>query len=167
MNQSSVIPMVLLLLFGVAVGLCGLAVMFVLFYGQRRRRLQSEGSKRNSPSFGTYRQAFLSRPSSWLAIRSRSLQAVQSALGLHNAKPCSFLEGMSDSEKLFIAPPVNGWILVLGAGVPEPGEDIDLCFRFVLDLSRKLGEVQYFSASRILQAHAWVRAERGRVVRAY
>ena len=34
-------------------------------------------------------------------------------------------------------------------------------------MSRKLGEVQFFSASRILLNHAWVRLERGRVVRGY
>ena len=37
----------------------------------------------------------------------------------------------------------------------------------MLVLSRKLGEVQFFSANRVLQHHAWVRAQRGRVVRAY
>jgi hypothetical protein len=37
----------------------------------------------------------------------------------------------------------------------------------VLELSHKLGQVQLFSASRILHHHAWVRADRGRVQRAY
>ena len=68
---------------------------------------------------------------------------------------------------LFIAPPVRGWILVTGSGVPDPSEDVDACFRMLLHLSRKLGQVQFFSASRILNHHAWVRMESGRVVRAY
>ena len=68
---------------------------------------------------------------------------------------------------LFIAPPVRGWILVIGSGVPDPSEDVDACFRMLLHLSRKLGHVQFFSASRILNHHAWVRMESGRVVRAY
>jgi hypothetical protein len=44
---------------------------------------------------------------------------------------------------------------------------VDGCFRFLLGLSRKLGHIQYFSANRILNHHAWVRAEAGRIVRAY
>ena len=70
-------------------------------------------------------------------------------------------------EKLFIAPPVRGWVLVTGSGLPDPSQDVDACFRFVLQVSRKLGQAQFFSASPILQHHAWVRAEGGRVVRAY
>jgi len=93
--------------------------------------------------------------------------AVQSVLGLHNTKPCSFIDGMAGEEKLFIAPPVNGWILVLGAGLLDPSDDVDACFRFLSRISRKLGEVQYFSASRVLNHHAWVRAERGHIIRGY
>jgi hypothetical protein len=37
----------------------------------------------------------------------------------------------------------------------------------VIELSRRLGQVQLFSASRILHHHAWVRADSGRIVRAY
>src|SRR5580765_7560098 len=89
---------------------------------------------------------FLNRPTSWLAIKSRNLVAVQSALGLHHVKPCSLLEGLAGHEKLFIAPPLKGWILVFGSGLPDPADDVDLCFRFIVNLSRKLGAVQFFSA---------------------
>jgi hypothetical protein len=71
------------------------------------------------------------------------------------------------AAELFVAPPVNGWILVVGAALPDPSDDVDAFFRFVTRLSRKLGQVQFFSASRILHYHGWVKAERGRVVRAY
>ena len=110
---------------------------------------------------------FMLWPDSWLAIRSRDLLAVQAALSLHNARPCSWLEGFANADRLFIAPPVKGWILVTGAGLPEPGHDVDACFRFVLDLSRKLGEVQFFNANRAFHNHAWVRAHNGRILRAY
>src|SRR5678815_2501607 len=35
------------------------------------------------------------------------------------------------------------------------------------NLSRKLGDVQFFNSSRVLQEHAWVWACRGKVIRAY
>ena len=107
------------------------------------------------------------RPSSWLAIRRRDIVAVQSALGLRNAAPCSWAEGLVAARKLFIAPPVNGWTLVFGSGLPDPGDDVDAAFRFVRELSRKLGHVQFFQAESLLQHHAWVLAESGRIVRAY
>jgi len=77
------------------------------------------------------------------------------------------MQGLAGEAKLFIAPPVKGWILVFGSGLPEPQDDVDACYRFVVELSRRLGHVQLFSASRILHHHAWVRAESGRIIRAY
>ncbi len=95
--------------------------------------------------------------------------AVQSALALHNSKPCSWAEGLlgDSDQKLFVSPPVSGWILVIGSALPDPNDDVDTCFRFLLDLSRKLGHVQYFSTNGVLNHHAWVQAESGHVVRAY
>jgi len=74
---------------------------------------------------------------------------------------------MAGEEKLFIAPPVKGWILVMGSGLPEPSEDVDVCFRFLLELSRRVGQVQFFHANRVVHSHAWVKADGGRIVRAY
>jgi hypothetical protein len=107
------------------------------------------------------------RPACWLAVRSVNLAAVQAALDLHDPRPCSWVEGFTTRAGLFIAPPVNGWILVAGAGVPDPSDDVDACYRFVRELSRRLGEVHLFCANGILCHHAWVRAEGGRVLRAY
>lgn len=115
------------------------------------------------------RHLALRRPTCWLAIKNRNLLAVQSALALHNPKPCSWAEGLSDEgeQKLFISPPISGWTLVLGSALPDPVDDVDACFRFMLALSRKLGHVQFFHANVILNHHAWVQAEGGRIVRGY
>jgi len=107
------------------------------------------------------------RPGCWLAIRTRNRSAVQAALGLRNPRPCLWSEGLSGERNLFIAPQVNGWTLVFGAGLPDPGDDVDAAFRFLRGLSRKLGHVQFFQADPLLQHHAWVLTESGRVVRAY
>src|SRR5690349_8761743 len=83
------------------------------------------------------------------------------------SRPSSWLEGLAGEEKLFIAPPIKGWIIVLGSGLPEPNHDVDACFCFLLEMSRKLGRIQFFNASRILHHHAWIQAEHGRIIRAY
>jgi hypothetical protein len=169
-NVGNLIPLLLLLLFSLAVTIGAAFVAFIL-------RQQSWRAGKRSATTGEHASTaisqaiasdpFVNRPNSWLAIKTRRVCKVQSALGLHNVKPCSLAKGMSGAEKLFISPPINGWILVTGAGLPDPTDDVDVCFRFVLNLSRKVGEVQFFHSSRVLQDHAWVCANRGSVIRAY
>jgi hypothetical protein len=163
-----IMPVFLLLLFSVALS-TGMVIIVLVC---RRARRQSAGAGPTDLSDqqegATFEKSWLfRRPACWLAVKSRSLVAVQSALGVNNPKPCSWFDGMTGEPKLFIAPPVNGWVLVLGSGLPDPFEDVDACFRFMIELSRKLGHVQLFSANRVLHYHAWVKAERGRIQRGY
>ncbi len=129
-------------------------------HGCWRKRTKSHGPLRFSDGSWLW-------PDSWLAVKTTDNLAVQAALSLHNPRPCSWLEGLTNADQLFIAPPVKGWVLVTGAGLPQPWDDVDGCFRFLLGLSRKLGSVQFFSANQISQHHAWVRVKRGRIQRAY
>jgi hypothetical protein len=169
--MPDMIPVALLVLLGAVLG--GGVVMFALAQRWNRRLLllQPNGAPPSHASEPPSRHAipcpFAQRPVIWLAIRSRNLTAIQSALALDRVAPCSWIEGMSGDHQLFIAPPVNGWVLVAGAGLPDPSEDVDRCFRTLLELSRKLGHVQYFQADRVLHRHAWACLEAGRVVRAY
>jgi len=169
MNVGAVMPALLLLLFGAALVIGAGLVLLVIRMVRLRRHASKPPPELNLDGFffPVLRPSYLRRPSSWLVVKSRNLLAVQSALGLHNPKPCSWTEGFAGEKKLFIAPPVKGWILVIGSGLPDPGDDADACFRFVLELSRKLGHVQFFSASHVLHHHAWVRAEGGRILRAF
>jgi hypothetical protein len=145
-------------LLGLALSIAVVVGMVFLLHS-RRKSIEPDCSLSNA--------GFLLWPGSWLVIKSRDLFMVQLALGLRHPKPCSWLEGLAGEEQLFIAPPVKGWILATGRGLPDPCEDADACFRFILNLSRKVGEVQCFSASRILHHHAWIKAKNGRIVRAY
>jgi hypothetical protein len=170
MNGADVIPFLLLtLITTIGTGI----LIFVLGVrwasrGAGVRLVRSSADERIfSSGPRSLRSVLVQRPGSWLAVRSRDIEAVRSALALSNCRPCSWLEGLGGEQRLFIAPPVNGWILVIGSGLPDPADDVDVCFRFLTGLSRKLGRVQFFSASRILNHHAWARLDDGRVVRAY
>jgi hypothetical protein len=149
----------LALLVSVVAGSVG--VLFLFWW-----RLRAERSE-TIPCSSRLQPCFLVWPCRWLAIKCGRIQAVQSALGVRDAKPCSWLDGLAGEQNLFIAPPVKGWILVAGSSLPDPGADVDECFHFVLALSRELGEVQFFNASRLMQHHAWIKARRNRIVRAY
>ena len=111
----------------------------------------------------------LDLPEQWLAVRSGNIAAVQETLGLSNPRRCSWKKGflMASVERLFISPPVNGWILVVGPALPAPEEDVDFCFHFLSHISQRLGHVQFFSLNRALGHHCWVRAHTGRIERAY
>ena len=42
---------------------------------------------------------------------------------------------------------------------------MDVCFRFLMEISRKLGHVQFFSTIIMLNHHAWAQVEAGRHAR--
>ncbi|HEX5400557.1 MAG TPA: hypothetical protein VFY06_16035 [Verrucomicrobiae bacterium] len=132
----------------------------------RRARAMTELPPRKI-AVPTFESAFASRPPLWMAVRATDSGPVQAALGLNQATPCSWTEGMTGERKYFIGPPVNGWIIVTGSGLPNPSCDVDECFRFLSRISGQLGQVQLFHADRVLHHHAWARAENGRVIRAY
>jgi hypothetical protein len=172
MSNSDLIPVLLLLLFGAAFG-AGVAMFYLVRWIARRESPWTDsvvGAEEVSPERAfvvSPLRAFWRRPTCWLAVRSRNLLAVQSALELDNPKPCSWTEGLSSDRQLFVSPPLQGWILVMGAGLPDPSDDVDVCFRFLTELSRRVGHVQLFKADATLMHHAWARVEAGRVVRAY
>jgi hypothetical protein len=159
-------PVLLMLLFSMALTL-GIGIVILVIRRNQHKVLSPKAIPPLPPAGFPDRGFFFRRPACWLAIKNRSVLAVQSALGLHNPKPCSWIEGLAGEAKLFIAPPISGWTLVLGSGLPEPNDDVDICYRFLLELSRKLGQVQLFCANWVLQHHAWIKVERGRVLRAY
>jgi len=164
MNSPNLIPLLLLALFCVALASGTAIVLFALRMKRQRREVFEHHDFPRSFNLPT---TFLRRPVSWLAVRSRNLGAVQAALGLSNPRPCTWSQGLNTNQKLFIAPPVNGWILITGCGLPDPADDVDASFRFLVGLSNQLGQVQFFNSNPVVGHHAWVRAETGRVVRAY
>jgi hypothetical protein len=156
----------LLLLLGFLLGSISVLLLWVVAW-RRRMRPGRPTTLRPRPVFPLLQLSYAPRPASWLAIRSRNPQAVREALGLDHFTPCPWVEGLTGGHGFFIGAPVNGWIIVTGSGLPDPGNDADDCFYFLTDLSRKLGQVQFFLAERVLQHHAWVRLENGAVTRAY
>lgn len=167
--EHAVIALLLMLVFGVVIGI-GIVAVWLMLHTARTGH-PSQGF------FGTdiyvrdrrSASALLGLPTRWLAIRSGNPYVVQAALGLSKPTPCSWEEGLTAAteHKLFISPPVRGWVLVFGSSLPDPSEDVDRCFKFVLDVTRKLGQVQFFSYNRVVNYHAWVQADQGKILRAY
>lgn len=108
-------------------------------------------------------------PPRWLAIRSTNTPLLRELLRLDPTAVRLWSEALSRFREpsLFLSPPIDGWSLVIGGALPDPAIDVDLCFHFLTRLSREIGEVQLFSADRVLSYHSWIRLREGRVVRAY
>ena len=170
LHGNDVIPVLLFLVLGIVLGMILMCLLQVAHY-LRKDRLATRRLPRHAEFLRERRghPGLFGAPTRWLAVKSSNPQQVQAALGLSNPMPCSWEEGLTAAheQRLFISPPVNGWILVMGSNLPEPGDDVDKSFRFLLELSRKLGHVQFFSVNRAVNHHAWAQLEGGVVLRAY
>src|SRR5437867_1076098 len=114
--------------------------VFFVLRTRRSRRCEANRCTHSSSNIIKPKPLLFDSPSRWLAIRSNHPQSVQSALGLHHAMPCSWEQGLADAQdcKLFLSPAINGWILALGMGLPEPSDDVDEVFHLIIGLSRLL-----------------------------
>lgn len=166
MDSVNAIPLLLLAVHGLALGI-GFVILAWMLALRRRERLQQQNAPAKTQDFFRFQPATPPRPCCWIAIRSVSPEAVKAALGLSHSTPCSWAEGLTGGHEFFISPRLNGWVIVTGMALPNPTDDVDATFLFLTALSKKLGHVQYFYASRLLHHHAWARLDDGCVTRAY
>ena len=165
--------LLMLIPFSLVLGVGVLFILSAIRWARQRREANEHFLHLNfTPSFfvrANFRESLFDQPCRWLAIKGHHPTAVQDALRLSAPMPCSWEEGLIEARehKLFISPPVSGWILVVGSSLPDPTEDVDECYCFLTNLSRKLGHVQFFSANRMVNHHAWALIDQGRVFRAY
>ena len=156
--------------------LVGVFLVFIWMVDRSARRIAKAYSSNPTPRIttwparrGKFRPLFYQQPERWIAVRSLDVEFVQQALGLNNTARCSWQESMArgGERAVFLTPPVMGWVLVIGPGLPDPAEDVDECFHFLVQLSRTVGEIHFFSVHPVLQHHAWARLNGGEVLRAY
>jgi hypothetical protein len=132
----------------------GVAVMvfgWIIYLRRRNRALE-----RRHPSAWDVPDSHITaslRPTTWLAVRSLEPETIRAVL--------------PDKHDFCISQRVNGWVIVTGPGLPEPGDNVDACHLFLTALSRELGHVQFFHMEKFSAHHAWVRMDEGCVTRAY
>ena len=107
--------MTTVLILGPFILVWAIAALFYALGRRRARQLQLDEitfaqsvQKRLAP-------LLMSRPRTWLAIKSRNPEDVARSIGLKDPQPCASGNALSKLEQdhLFVSPPVNGWVIVL------------------------------------------------------
>ncbi len=143
--------LMLLLAHFLALGVAVMVFLWMIFL-QRRNRMAEKTRRSNGEIFLLHAASGI-RPSTWLAVRTLEPAAVRAAL--------------PDKDDFSVSRRVNGWVIVTGPGLPDPGDDVDACHFFLTALSRELGHVQFFHMEKFSAHHAWARMDEGCVTRAY
>lgn len=111
---------------------------------------------------------------SWLAVRSDDPARIAKLLKLEGLQSANWETGIAaayafQEHKVFISPPVTGWVFILCSSFPEfiDPENPDNCTPPFQDLCRSCDPVFFFSTHRVVEYHAWARLDSGQVSRAY
>jgi hypothetical protein len=103
----------------------------------------------------------------WFAVPECRGETLAKAIGMPNVKRVSWSEGMKLIESkggVFITPSIAGWTLAIGE---VPSADEAAWTPLIENLSREFGRTYYFGTHRVVEYHAWARAEKGTIVRAF
>ena len=100
----------------------------------------------------------------WLAVLDRSQAQVAEALGLNGGRNVSGGEAAEAFDEVGLLPPVPGvdgrWTLAVSSDLA------DISATRLASLSALLGtRVQAFASHRVVEAHRWLLADRGRLLR--
>ncbi len=107
----------------------------------------------------------------WIAVRTTNTAALLQALPLHLPHQCTWRQGVAGAyaQTVFVTPAVGEWTLVAGTSLPflDSPAAVKEAEALLLRLSQTFGEAQYFSSHRLIEAHGWMKAVQGKLVRAY
>jgi hypothetical protein len=98
----------------------------------------------------------------WVAARAPSAQALAEALELDDLRASNWSSGLAAAEAypshcVFVTPPIRGWILAVGVGLPDPGDSALLPrWRSLMSaVSQRFGEAWFFGNHRISSYSVW------------
>lgn len=114
------------------------------------------------------------RKNLWIAVPASNSERVAQVLGLADVQPANWRSGFLaayayPSSYVFVTPPVRGWVLAVGSGIPDPGDPALLQnWRSAMAaLSQAFGRAQFFASHRGSSYSAWSRYAGGREERLF
>lgn len=107
----------------------------------------------------------------WAAVRTENTDSLLEILKLERVRLANWVEGMRQAYNgdVFILPPIEGWILISGWGLPNPSsKDGIIESKLLLDkLSEEFREAQLFGNHRVSGSAFWMKSIKGRTIRLY
>ena len=109
----------------------------------------------------------------WFAIPTEDSAGVIRAFGFKNGMPANWATGVrtvySDLGHAFVTPPIDGWTLVVGLGLPSfDTEEMTREFLAFIDtVAASFPDFYYFGTHRVVDFHGWMRVSNGKIQRAY
>lgn len=113
----------------------------------------------------------------WLAVRASDPRAVTSGLGITDLTSVSWTAGVeaayaANDRFVFVTPSIDGWVLVAGVSLFGLAGSLKTDTAKLPDEIRRLSaklstEIQYFATHRVSDAHQWVSADKGVLLRAF
>ena len=102
-------------------------------------------------------------------MRADDAEQVARSLRLRTVLPANWLSGLGQaaSEGVFVTPPVQGWVLVVGRDLAVTTQDPTELAALLPGLSEQYGKVLWFSTDEDRDVHGWAMAERGQLMRGY
>lgn len=108
------------------------------------------------------------RKNKWVAVQATDPALLSEALQLTAVEPCNWHSGFLaayayPSDQVFVTPPLDRWVLAVGAGLPDPSDPQALTrWRSMMStLSEIFGVAQYFATHRASSYTAWARYSAG------
>ena len=107
----------------------------------------------------------------WAAVKTEDTEQLLTVLNLKKMEKTDWVEGTIKAYNgyVFVLPPVRGWTLISGWGLPAPDHEqgVERTKKFLNHLSHIFFEAQLFCAIRNVDAAVWIRSINGKTERLY
>jgi hypothetical protein len=107
----------------------------------------------------------------WAAVKTQNTDSLLEILKLERLRQANWVEGTLQAYygEVFILPPIEGWILISGWGLPKPSgkEGIEKSKSLLDKLSKQFGEAQLYGNHGLSSSAFWMKSVDGKTVRLY
>lgn len=132
------------------------------------QRIKPFFAKQNKEVMTESTTAFNGVNCEWLVLKSKNTEEVAHFLELDNIKPMHGTIGIqqlySKRNCIYITPPIEGWVVIMGAGLLATGEGIQV---LLPKLSVRFQEAYFFKNYDTGDTYCWMKAIKGTIERSF
>lgn len=107
----------------------------------------------------------------WFAVKSNDKKRIAELLKLKGIQETNWKTGIKNAYNysVFVSPTIEKWTLVVGLDLPKGDslESVEEIKMILIELSKELGEAQFFGTHRVVGFNCWMKAINGEIKRIY